>query len=213
MDHYLTVPLNAPYLQGSSLGPPYVKWATVTNSNFEMLRFCTYNLLRYTSRLWHETEHRSMRDQRLHSEATKRSNAYTSPIVMHRVGRGSVGYRAMPDEVISVTSIRSTPPQFHVTGRGTSLRDMQYVRVEVVAGREVEVPIDQAEGERLTSPLVEDHIRIHDRSVLHGIRQTGHDEIGHLTLLHHRFADACRRVAKKNDPLTEFSNLNEDYWI
>src|SRR3954468_23958929 len=37
VDHYLPVPFDAPFLQNSSLGPPVVKWVTVTNEDFEGL--------------------------------------------------------------------------------------------------------------------------------------------------------------------------------
>lgn len=107
MDHYLTAPLDAPYLQNSSFGPPYQKWQFFTNKNFEMLQFCLYNLLRYTSRLWHETEHCDLRMTGQHAEAKQRSNDYTTPLVMHRYGKGSLGYRVLPDEMLSVTSFRS----------------------------------------------------------------------------------------------------------
>jgi hypothetical protein len=213
MDHFLTVSLDASHLQDSSLGHPYQKWQIITNSDFEMLRFCTYNLLRYTSRLWHETEHRTLRNQRLHDEAKKRSNAYTSPIGLHRVGRGSVGYQVLPDEMLSVTSIRSGPPSMRVIGRGTSSCGMQYFRIEAADGREFEVPVDRDEAERHTSPLIEEIIPIKDRNILTRVRADGHREIAQLKGLHRRFGEACREILKANDPFSPFDGLNEEYWI
>jgi hypothetical protein len=46
LDHYLTVPLDAPFLQNSSLGTPYQKWAHFTNEDFGLLSFAVHNLLR-----------------------------------------------------------------------------------------------------------------------------------------------------------------------
>src|SRR5262249_27387156 len=55
LSHYLMLTLDEPYLQNSSLGTPYQKWAYFVNENFEMLSFAIHNLMRYTSRLVHET--------------------------------------------------------------------------------------------------------------------------------------------------------------
>jgi len=49
LTHYLTVDLSAPFLQHSSLGTPYQKWAKFTNDDFNMLFFAIENLLRYTA--------------------------------------------------------------------------------------------------------------------------------------------------------------------
>lgn len=56
LTHYLTLTLNEPYLQISSLGTPYQKWAFFVNKDFELLALSVHNLLRYTSRLVHETQ-------------------------------------------------------------------------------------------------------------------------------------------------------------
>src|SRR5262245_39929592 len=56
LDHYLTLTLQESFLQNSSIGSPYQKWAYFTNADFGLLSFAIHNLLRYTSRLVHETE-------------------------------------------------------------------------------------------------------------------------------------------------------------
>jgi hypothetical protein len=61
LDHYFTLTLNEPFLQNSSIGTPYQKWAYFTNEDFGMLSFAIHNLLRYTSRLVHETEGMALR--------------------------------------------------------------------------------------------------------------------------------------------------------
>lgn len=53
LDHYLTLLLNAPFLQNSSLGTSCQKWDHFTNEDFALLSFSVHNLLRYTSRLIH----------------------------------------------------------------------------------------------------------------------------------------------------------------
>src|SRR6516164_5056472 len=54
LDHYLTLTLDEPFLQNSSFGTPYEKWAHWTNDDFQMLSRTVQNLLSYTSRLFHE---------------------------------------------------------------------------------------------------------------------------------------------------------------
>src|SRR5688572_6549662 len=92
LTHYLTVPLSSHFLQNSSLGTPYQKWSHVTNENFGMLSFAVRNLLRYSSRLFHESIAQALRDQRRFEGFATRSNAYTSPIWEMRtreIGRAS----------------------------------------------------------------------------------------------------------------------------
>src|SRR5690349_10447726 len=56
LGHYFTLTLDESFLQNSSLGTPYEKWAFFVNRDCEMLSFAIHNLLRYTSRLVHETQ-------------------------------------------------------------------------------------------------------------------------------------------------------------
>jgi hypothetical protein len=63
IEHYLTVDLHAPFLQNSSLGTPFQKWAKVTNDDFMMLSFSIGSLLRYTSRFIDETLTMTMREK------------------------------------------------------------------------------------------------------------------------------------------------------
>jgi hypothetical protein len=77
LDHYFTLTLQESFLQNSSIGPPYQKWAYFTNADFGLLSFTIHNLLRYTSRLGHETEFAALADEGRYSEMGPRSNTYT----------------------------------------------------------------------------------------------------------------------------------------
>jgi hypothetical protein len=196
MDHYLTTPLDSAFLQNSSLGSPYQKWLTITNSDFDILNFCTYNLLRYTSRLRYEIANQARICQGVEYRTTVGQEPYTDLIFDHRYGRGSIGYRVFQDHILSFTCFPRGEPR-KVIGKRASTGDFRYFAIEIVDGMEKEIPTDTTNP----FPLVEERINIRDRSILNKIRENGHLEILQLTLLHEKFGDACRETAKENDPL------------
>src|SRR5262245_32385202 len=128
LEHYLTVALDAPFLQDSSLGTPYQKWAYFTNEDFGMLSFAVHNLLRYTSRPIHETEclvptgGRSFEElrsayaerllqsgEKFWEERTIKSNSYTNPICEIRHRNKSIGVMVHDDYRLSIVGVRTEP--------------------------------------------------------------------------------------------------------
>ncbi len=109
LTHYLTLTLSEPYLQNSSLGTPYQKWAFFVNKNFEMLSFAVHNLLRYTSRLVHETQCPKADDSVDYMASFKgKSNTYTLPLCDIKFKDKPIGVRVHNDERLTVTAIRNT---------------------------------------------------------------------------------------------------------
>jgi hypothetical protein len=102
LTHYLCLSLDVAFLQNSSLGSPYDKWAKFTNEDFRLLAFSIHGLLRYTSRLVHETTCRALEDAMRFDEMKLLSNTYTDPIcqVPHR----SIGIEVHPNRTLSVTA-------------------------------------------------------------------------------------------------------------
>lgn len=90
LEHYLCLTLNEPFLQNSSLGTPYQKWAHFTNEDFEMLSFAIHQLLRYTSRLFHETENKSHDGNIRNNEINNQSSLYICTTVEIRQNK-SIG--------------------------------------------------------------------------------------------------------------------------
>lgn len=78
-DHW-GAPLDAPHLQNSSHGPPYDKWRWIVNEDLGLLTFAIHGLVRYTSRLFHETTAEALCDARRFSEMMERSDGYSQPI-------------------------------------------------------------------------------------------------------------------------------------
>jgi hypothetical protein len=74
------VPLDAPQLQNSSLGSPYDKWRWYANDDLDQLTFAIHGLVRYTSRLFHETTAEALCDTRRFAEMMARSDGYSEPI-------------------------------------------------------------------------------------------------------------------------------------
>ncbi len=109
LDHYLTLELDTPFLQNSSLGTPYQKWAHFTNEDFSLLLFAVHNLLRYTSRLVHESELVALREDEQFSEMKRVSNAYTMPICEIRFRGKAIGLTVHPDQRLSITAVRTEP--------------------------------------------------------------------------------------------------------
>lgn len=102
LTHYLCLSLEAPFLQNSSLGSPYQKWAKFTNDDFQLLAFSVHGLLRYTSRLVHETTCRALEHATRFDEMKSISNLYTSPILQIR--NRSIGVEVHADHTLSVTA-------------------------------------------------------------------------------------------------------------
>ena len=102
LEHYLCLALDLEFLQNSSLGSPYDKWMKFTNEDFGLLAFSIHGLLRYTSRLVHETTCRALEGARRFDEMKSLSNFYTDPICQIR--DRSIGIEVHGDHTLSVTA-------------------------------------------------------------------------------------------------------------
>lgn len=114
LEHYFTISLSEPYLQNSSHGSPYQKWAFFVNENWGMLSYTVHQLLRYTSRLIHETEIKMLLATNRASEIKDISNDYTDPLCNFRHNEKKVGIHVSHDHSLTVTPLcrsRGTPSQ------------------------------------------------------------------------------------------------------
>jgi hypothetical protein len=213
LDHYLTLTLNEPYLQKSSLGPPYRKWAFFTNKDFEMLSFAIHNLLRYTSRLWHETEHVALQETRRFSEMKGKSNTYTKPLCDIKYQHKSIGIVIDEDNHLSITALRVSPPLGHIVTRGKSGGPSEYLLVtRDAAGQEHERAIEEVEYMRRRPQLRPERLDIGDRSTLAALRDRGKKEISELVSKNELFGNACNEFYRSVNPAAPFKNLNQEYW-
>ncbi len=154
LDHYFTLTLSEPFLQDSSIGTPYQKWSHFNNENFGLLSFTIRNLLRYTSRLIHETECIALEEVRRFSERASKSNSYTDPICELRFQDKSIGLTFHEDNHLSIIAIRAEPMTEKVMQRSIHDQPPEYLLVTTdEAGTEHEEPIDKEEFQRLTETI------------------------------------------------------------
>jgi hypothetical protein len=214
LDHYLTVPLDAPFLQKSSLGTPYQKWAYFTNEDFGLLSFAVHNLLRYTSRLIHESEYIGLTDSGRSAEMRRTSNTYTDAICEIRNRGKAIGVTIHPEHRLSITPVRTDRSPEHVISRSTAGGPTLYFQiVPGPDGNEREEPIGVAEYERAVETVRSESVDITDRARLVEVRERGHAEAAELQERNLAFKQVCENFYRFR-PVTEaFENLNELYWI
>lgn len=102
LDHYFTISLSEPYLQNSSLGAPYQKWAFFVNQNWDMVSFTVHQLLRYTSRLIHETTLNAIRESDQIAGMKPKSNEYSHPLCAFKSRGMKVGVLIAEDQIIQI---------------------------------------------------------------------------------------------------------------
>ena len=103
LSHYFDLSLEEHFLQHSSFGSPYAKWAKFTNDDFEALTFSAHNLIRYTGRLLLMTELKLLASDGQLDEMKDRSNAYVHPLLEIRYQQKRIGLTIQPDHVVSLT--------------------------------------------------------------------------------------------------------------
>lgn len=207
--HYFTLSLNEPFLQNSSLGTPYQKWAYFTNENFSLLATTIQQLLRYTSRLIHE-----MAAPRRIKSPVGISNSYTSLIVEIRHWNKAIGIRVHDDHRLSLFQVRTEPPTVRVVSRSEYGGPTRHFRIDKDNdGKDVEESIELDEVRRLTGEIQEKVFDIRDRAVLAHLQQLGETEVAELEKLNLAFGELCRRFYGARPLIEPFGNLNESYWI
>lgn len=216
LTHYLTLTLNEPYLQKSSLGTPYQKWAFFVNKDFELLSFAIHNLLRYTSRLVHETQWpNGGRDTSEYMRSFKdKSNTYTGPLCDIKYKDKPIGIRVHDDPRLTVTGIRAWSHRDPVIMWNTTSGPCEFVRVvKDRSGQEQEEPTDAAGFERAMETLETEIVDIRDRSRLDTIRDRGVLEIAALSESNRAFGDLCNAYYASRKVAESFKNLIQSYWV
>jgi hypothetical protein len=218
LDHYFTLTLREHYLQNSSIGTPYQKWAKFTNEDFGLLSFTIHNLLRYTSRLVHETECAALIDTARHSEMASRSNRYTSLLCEIKYWGKRVGVSVEDNNRLLVAAARLDPGDAKLTVRCNRAGTPEYFRVRCdTEGLQHEEAISEEEYDqeykRLMPQIRPSVIDIGNRSVLSDLREQGKLEVAELTAQSQMFAEACKTFYREHAVVEPFSNLNQSYWV
>jgi hypothetical protein len=214
LDHYFCLSLQESFLQNSSIGSPYQKWAFFTNKDFELLSIAIRNLLRYTSRLVHESECVTLRTQGKHSEMRSRSNTYTSLLCEIKYNHKSIGVSVGENQLLLICPARIEPSIENLIIRSSAGGPTRYFRVVCDAsGSESEMAIEKDDFDRLRSQIRPELVDITNRSVLLNLRERGEREIDQLSMRNQAFAEACKQYYKTRSVAEPFDNLNESYWM
>ena len=213
MEHYFTISLYERYLQNSSLGSPYQKWAYFVNENHELLSSMIRNLLSYTSRLVHETECKRRFELHDSLDAKSLSNSYTSPICESRSREKPIGIYVGDDEQLTVTWIRKERRPERVTARGTAGKPTEYFLIERTPdGADSERSISIDEYRYFTESVSQSVYEIRDRQMLDEIKRQGLAEIAELEALNRNFQAVAEKYLEGQEVCLSHTNLNESYW-
>jgi hypothetical protein len=214
LDHYLTMPLDALPVRDSQFGTPYQKWAHVTNEDFGLLSFAIHNLLRYTSRLVHESELFALCDAGRYSEITRPSSAYTGPICEIRNRGKAVGLTVHPGDRLSITAVRADRSPERVICRASAGGPTRYYRITCnLDGVDQEIPIGPDEYQQAVEVIRAESIDVADRTRLVALRDEGHAEVAAIRERNRDFKRACDSFYLSRPVAEPFEKLNESYWI
>ena len=215
LTHYFDLTLNEPFLQNSTIGTPYAKWAKFTNEDFELLAFTTHNLIRYTSRLLHETHCKALENAERFSEMKSLSNSYTNPICDLNYKSKTIGIRVNDDRTLCVTPFANGPSidgdvRLTSTAGGPTHRYHTTVDAD---GRESTTEITQEEYEELTQTLREACHDITDRSTLRRLKDRGLSELDDLIERNMLFGKVCAEYHSGVTTFSPFEELHQSWCV
>ncbi|WP_372371192.1 hypothetical protein [Candidatus Uabimicrobium sp. HlEnr_7] len=206
LDHYFTLTLKEDFLQNSSLGTPYEKWAYFTNQNFESLSFCIYNLIRYTHRLLSESERLGLIARK--QVSTGVCSRYISNTVELR--NKKIGINIIADERIVITA---EDPDYNIGGTLLSKSENNITkRYFTPCNNDEEREISLEEWKSLRSKIREKEISISDRNILTNIKCNGKVEIEELYKKNALYVATCKKYYSSTDVICPFKELG-DNWI
>ncbi|HEY2585192.1 MAG TPA: hypothetical protein VGI81_05455 [Tepidisphaeraceae bacterium] len=191
LSHYFPISLDEPYLQNSSLGTPYQKWAYFTNKDFAEAAECLRRLIVAT---FHYYEHTN--DSRHSDEITTLKDA------SHWFREMATGYACCvidPDrQRLATTAVDVTP-----------FADSETTRFRNVWNRP---PWERSDG---PSPTVVRRtvIDIDDRYVVHRLHAEGAARLRQLRRVRDELANGLKSVLTVDDVLAGHAGHLSQWWI
>lgn len=223
LNHYLPLTLDKPFLQNSSIGTPYEKWAKFTNSDFEMLSARINILLHYTVRMIHEAcqarIQTALDTTRQHKEATslidrmrRQISRYQDPMCDIRYHGHKIGIHVEPENRMVLTKLSYTRQHSgrliieHKDGVTTN----RLVTTDEDGIECTQMISDEAARERM-KVLKGETIDISDRSTICQLQKEGLAEVADLESKNKRFGKACDKFLKKRSIVQPFDNLVQEW--
>lgn len=205
--HYLPLNLDEHFLQNSSIGTPYEKWAKITNKEFQQLSFTVTNLIRYTVRLIEETEHSAMMAERRYQERHVRSDAYISPLIDINSRQCQIGIRVGADQSLFITPFSNEQRHYDVVDLEAEDNDKPIRYRALIDSDGKKHIITQAEYRELLLTLREKKIDIKNRSIIQKIAHDGIEECNNLEEMTARFAKLCNIYYKDKLVASKYESL------
>lgn len=213
LEHYLLVPLDATFLQNSSIGTPYEKWAYFLNEDASRLSTAVHDLLRFTSRYIHETVVHAHELAHRYDDMKNAGNNYIGALVESSHKGRPIGLRVLENEKIDITPFATRPSY---DGRLVIYSNADGGRRNLLtttddSGIEMTTEISDAHATELTRILVPVTHDVSDRTILSTLYQLGDAEIKELTTLNNQFATICRTAAWRTNPFSQFDSLHPSW--
>ncbi len=221
--HYMPLSLKEPFLQDSSIGTPYEKWAKFTNSDFNMLSKRVDILLRFTVRLIHEIDKARVRSaldtasfpdeaQTLIEQMGQRSRRYQEPMCDLSYHDEKIGLHVKPRNQIVMTRLSYTRNHSgkltieHKDGITTN----KLITIDEGGNEHTQIISDEAARERM-KVLKGETIDISDRRVINTLQKEGQAEVAELESRNKQFGKACDVFLKKRSVMQPFDNMFEEW--
>jgi hypothetical protein len=207
--------LNDSSLQNSSLGTPFQKWSFFANEKFKILTLLIHNLLRYTSRLVHETECRQFEKEMRFDEMKRLSNYYTGPICEIAYHNRYIGFMVLENELFEVSTFQRDNPISQNLGMRQKYGEKAnyYIKKKDESGSIHEIPVSMDEYHELSATIKKNHHSIHDRSLLEEISEKAVNEVALLKETNKKFELEVNQFYKSQPVIKPFENLNESWWM
>lgn len=165
LTHYFPISLHEHYLQDSSIGPPYAKWAKFTNEDFDVFGFACLTLMRFTSRIVHETVYPGLKAEGRLRDYKSYGDRYTGPICSSKHNSRSVGIRVHDDNRLEITEFsQELSGKFVAVGDRTvlhSLRDRGLAEADLLEAKNEEFGVF-CRGFQQRRPIVEPFDQRHE---------------------------------------------------
>lgn len=205
--HYLPLTLNEHFLQNSSIGTPYEKWAKFTNMDFNELSFTVTNLIRYTIRLIKETETTALQKEWRFAEASVRCDSYIYPLSDINHCNVKIGLRVAADQCLFITPFSKEKNYYNVVGFKEKIdgNTLDYLALVDANGQKHIITKDEYRDLHLT--LREQKFHLKDRSIIKKIAKDGVEECDELEKLTEIFHRLCKSYYKDNVVVSRYDGL------
>jgi hypothetical protein len=197
-------------LLNSSHGAAFPERANKHNAK---LAYTIAILLRYTSRLAHETKIEVLMKSSQYDQMKTQSNFYTCPICGTRDNKNRIGFK-LSRETLEITSLCTSPPfEFRETKSVLAKNPTFYLITTDAQGGKHEREATLEEYMRNIIHIRLDEFDIRDRWALTRLKSAGEKEVSALAQKNRVFGEACNAYYKSRKAAEPFNGLIESWMM